>query len=733
MCTFASRKLSMNVIMKKLFLLVACLFSVALVAVAQQRGIVRTLERPGQPSMGIQGVTINVLEYPNVIVSKKDGIFSFTIKGKRQGDSYTISRVQKKGYTLVDKQLRGRRFAYSSTVPVEIVMVADAQLENDKKRIEDRAYNRAKKNYDEKVAVLEKQLSEKTISEREYRAKYEELNANYNNYIQMIDEMAERYATTDYKGLSDINRQILECIENADLERADSLINTKGDFDQREQEIANKQELYQKTQNLTQQLEDDLFAELEDLIQDYYNKYTINVGAYRNDSAAYYLERIVRLYPNDVNMINKTAGFIDNYLADYQRALGYYQQGLNLAREHFGENDHRTGYFCERIGLLLDKLGDEDQALEWQHKALSIYEQEAEPDSASISMSYTLIGRAYISKQEYDKALEYTLKGLEMRERAAEPDSASLAQSYNNLGVIYTALGNMEKALEYHAKALNLREEYYGKDDTEVAFSCLNLCIVYAEINDIDKAMEYNQRALDIYQKVLGPDHPYTISLHNTAAELYFKQGSYEMALDRYQQSLEGSKHYYGEESYETIKMLAKIAITHRLMGHDDQVKQFIQKIDEIMGRHKGDESEQAAEICYATGKLFKNDKSYNEALHFFEHAQRIYQATGIENGTTAAAYSHPGHIFYEQGLFDKALKCYQQALDIEKRVLGEQHPFTATCHHYVANAYRQLGDNRLALQHDQQALDILEQTPDKASYEGMIAEIEESIKKLKP
>ena len=129
--------------MKKLLWMTICL-CIGLSAGAQQQGIVRTLERPGKPSEGIAGVIINVLEYPNAIVSKKGGMFSFALNGIRLGDPFTVSRVQKKGYTLVDKRLKGRRFAYSSSVPIEIVMVADQQLENDKKRIEDIAYSRAK-------------------------------------------------------------------------------------------------------------------------------------------------------------------------------------------------------------------------------------------------------------------------------------------------------------------------------------------------------------------------------------------------------------------------------------------------------------------------------------------------------------------------------------------------------------------------------------------------------------
>ena len=175
--------------MKKILFIVLVFFASTFTAGAQtQQGYVRTLEKAKRPSQGIEGVSVNILEYPNTLVTKKGGKFSFTLQGKKQGDAFKISRIQKKGYTLVDKQLKGRSYAYSSSVSVEIVMVADLQLENDKKRIEDKAYEKAKYNYDQKLAVLEKQLKEKSISEQEYRKRYEELNANYNNYIQLIDQ-----------------------------------------------------------------------------------------------------------------------------------------------------------------------------------------------------------------------------------------------------------------------------------------------------------------------------------------------------------------------------------------------------------------------------------------------------------------------------------------------------------------------------------------------------------------
>ncbi len=555
--------------MKEFIFIITCLLSAIPALQAQQHGIVRTLERPGKPSEGISGVTINVLEYPNAIVSKKGGKFSFSIDGKRPGDSFTISRVQKRGYTLVDKQLKGRRFAYSPSVPIEIVMVTDAQLENDKKRIEDKAYNRAKKDYDKKVAVLDNQLKEKTISEQEYRKKYEELNQNYNNYIQLIDQMAERYATTDYKDLSNVNREILECIEDADLERADSLINTKGSFDLREQELNNKRALKQKSEQLSQELEKDIEIELADLIQDYASKFYIHSAAYRNDSAVHYLERIVKLNPTAVGEIFFAANFIDSYLADYPRARKYYQMALDQINDS-GDDEMQdaVGSICQSIGLTYDNQNEPDKALEWHHKSLDILNQNANPDTSAVSMAYTLIGRAYLNKGDYDKGLEYTLKGLHMREQAAQPDTAELAQSYNNLGVIAERLNDYNKALEYHHKALDLRQQAFGTDSQITAFSHLNIgSCYYNSAQDKDRAIEHLNKAYTVFHQQLGDAHPYTQSTVAFLGQISLEQANYDQAVKYFREYVHGTQQYYGAESYQAARSMIYLANAYLKKG----------------------------------------------------------------------------------------------------------------------------------------------------------------------
>ena len=543
----------MNMMKKVLWMMVG--LCIGMSAMAQQSGIVRTLERPSKPSEYLAGVSIDVLEYPNVIVSKKGGKFSFSIPGKRQGESFTVTRVQKKGYSLVDKQLKGRRFAYSSSVPLEIVMVSDTQLENDKKRIEDKAYDKAKKNYDQKVVALEKQLKQKTISEQEYRAKYEELNSNYNNYIQLIDQMAERYATTDYSGMDEMSQEIQACIENADLEQADELINRKGSFDKREQELLNKKQLKEKSEQLSQQLQEDIDKELEDLKRDYFSKYTIQASNYQNDSAAYYLERLVRLDTTDVRILQYAAVFFDSQMADYPQALTYYQRALIQVQRQYGVVSEEAGFITEFIGLTYDHMGDLDQSLEWHHKALDIYEQTEGLDNPDAALVYTHIGRIYMHQDSLEKALEYTLKGLDIRNRTIQDkDNLDFSQSYNNLGVIYSNMGEYEKAMEYHMKALEQRERVLGTDHEGTALSYLNIGSVYAALEDLDNALSYYQKAREAYQAAFGPAHPNTIMALGYVASIYYAKNDFGEILKCYRQALEACEQCYGSDHPNTQK-----------------------------------------------------------------------------------------------------------------------------------------------------------------------------------
>lgn len=190
----------------------------------EQHGVIRTIGRPGHPGKPLANVTVRIQGLTNSVLTSAEGIFVIPMLNKKDGDSLIFRNVSKPGYELLDKSLIGRPYVFSSQVPIELLMVDLMQLEADKRRIEERAYQKAEETYRVKLAQLEQQKANSELSLNQYQEALHTLQANYEKYTMLIGDMAERYARTDYDRLDSLDREINLCIENGYLDRADSLI-----------------------------------------------------------------------------------------------------------------------------------------------------------------------------------------------------------------------------------------------------------------------------------------------------------------------------------------------------------------------------------------------------------------------------------------------------------------------------------------------------------------------------
>ena len=212
--------------MRKTFLLVI-IAAVSISTLAQeQQGFVKTLGRPNKPGVPLRNVTIQMVGMVNPVTSSSTGEFHLSAFNKKDGDPIKLLRVLKNGYELRDKDLIGREMVFSSRVPIYITMVDTHQLAADKKRIEDNARRVAEKNYQKKLEQLEKENEENKLSAEKFRQEKDALEEKYEKYLSLIGDMADRYARTDYDQLDSIDVEINICIENGELEKADSLIHT---------------------------------------------------------------------------------------------------------------------------------------------------------------------------------------------------------------------------------------------------------------------------------------------------------------------------------------------------------------------------------------------------------------------------------------------------------------------------------------------------------------------------
>lgn len=475
-----------------------------------QKGYVKTKGRMVNgklvPGQGLKGATVSIKGRTAVLVNADDGAFSFPVTESM----FRVDSVRKKGYQLVDMDAIGKSYKPSPN-PLYIVMETPEQQLQDKLNAERKIRRNLQKQLQDKEDEIETLKEENKISLEEYQKSLQKLYQDQENNEQLIADMAKRYSELDYDQLDEFYRQVSYYIENGELVKADSLLNTRGDLSQQVEEQLQKGQALQEQEEQLGKAKAVHAADQEELARRCYSYYETFAAQHMNDTAAYYLELRASLDTTNVDWLNEAGEFISQYIADYNKAQVYFQKGLKLSIAKSGEQSERSGTQYANIGETYWYLGNYEKALEFNNKALSIRKKVFGEEHPYVANSYHEIGVNYYSLGDYEKALEFQNKALSIWKKVVGEEHPNVATSYHQLGKVYTQKGDYPKALEYLQKALNIRLKNYGEIHFEVAASYFYIGSVYEQLGDIAKAIEYYEKAVRIDEHALGIDHPYTI------------------------------------------------------------------------------------------------------------------------------------------------------------------------------------------------------------------------------
>lgn len=449
--------------MKKSFLIFVSLL-VSLLSFSQtQQGIVKTRGRmvDGQlvPGRRLAGATIT-LNFGNPLVSGDQGVFSFNVPA---GKCFSLVSAEKQGYTLADAEYTRRSFKYSAGNPFYVVLEDESQRQADINE----ATRKVRKTL---IAQLEKREEEiealkvqNKITEKEYQERLQKLYDNQSKSEQLVKEMAERYASTDYDLLDEINRQVQQYIEEGELQKADSIIRRKGDMEQRVAEYhnavaANKQEREKlNSQEVKlEQSEAGAAKTYEDLSQDLLHRSEISFQEFKQDSTLYYLKMRADLDTTNVDAVWMYAELcrIQNKFEDCER---YYNICLNFYARN---NDlPKIASVQNNIGILYDNLHDYSNSEKHYKLALENFEQlfKQNPDTyrADLAGCYNEKAYVYARESDYSNAHQCVDKAISLM-----PTDANY---YDTKGEILLMQGKTKEALEMWKQVLELDPDFLDK------------------------------------------------------------------------------------------------------------------------------------------------------------------------------------------------------------------------------------------------------------------------------
>ena len=434
-------------------ILTAIVFSlVALSAMAQtQRVVVKTPGRQQDDGSITKGQRIAeayvTVQGGNTYESDTNGELRM---GKPSAGKYRFSGVRKEGYELADADFLMRDHNYSAENTLYINMDSGDELRALTRKVE----NKVRRNYmaqlQAKTDEIERLRAEGKTTREELLRMQAEIDAAWDNFEKMVEEKAREYLTIDFDLTDDFKSEISYYIINGELQKADSMLATRGDLDER---ITRNIRLREQTEK-----------EIVSLAEECYYKHDICSQRFECDSAAYWLERRTELDPENVEWINDAADYIYLRIGDYNRALEYLNKALKIREKVLGTEHPSTAINYNDIGVCYDNLGDYDKAFEYYNKALKIQEKVLGTKHPDTALSYNNIGGYHNKLGDYDKALVYLNKALEIREKVLGTEHPDTAASYNNIGGGYNDLDDYDTALEYYNKALKIFEKFFGAE-----------------------------------------------------------------------------------------------------------------------------------------------------------------------------------------------------------------------------------------------------------------------------
>jgi tetratricopeptide (TPR) repeat protein len=283
-------------------------------------------------------------------------------------------------------------------------------------------------------------------------------------------------------------------------------------------------------------------------------------------------------------------------------------------------------------------------------------------------------------------------KALQSRISIYGDTHSAVAGSYNNLALCLKKLGELDEARPLYEKSLAIRKRQYGDRHPAVATALNNLGLLLKKQRKYDEAMPKYKQALQIRQEIYGVNHPDVAASLNNLALLYDAKQQRSEALKLHEEALIirakvlGEDHKLVAESYNNIGLLLK------KMGQVPRAKEMFEKalaIRMLQGEDHPDVKATQANIAglVATAETGSNGEN---VVHL-----RVF---GREHLNLALSLRHIALKLGEEGFVAQSRPMLEQSLALLKESLNETDEEIALGSTYLADVYRSIGKNAVAL-----------------------------------
>jgi len=514
----------------------------------------------------------------------------------------------------------------------------------------------------------------------------------------LVHDLAERYAAIDYDQLDEFNRQIHSYILEGQFVKADSLIRSKGDMNERKESYF---KLHESNEQKAAELSRDQQAEkmmLEDIARDCYSKHEIFKMQHMNDSAAYYLEFRASLDTTNVDWLLELGNYVMLDLADYDRSISIYASALSISEQQ--ESQKYVANCANDIGFAYAQKGETDTALVYFQKALAIAQEIRDSDFESTI--YLNMADLYTDFGEYEQAMNYYNLALE---KVDEADKTSKAIILGNIGNLYSEMGKFDEAEKYVNQAISLiRSDANADRNSTLALLYGLLSSIYLEMELNNDAIDCCNKALLIANNIYDEKHPIIASFYGTLGAAYSNLGDTAKALSYKEKNIELKRLIYGENSPKLSVSYNNLAKLYSKLGRYEEAIELYTEALRLQLIYAGENHFSCAILYNNIGFEYKLREDFHQALMYYDKALAVLKFNaeqGNLNPFIITTLNNMGCVYQIVGEYKTSIEYFRQCLDYAKKIYDKYPPSFYTTVYSTDTSFRKAieqepGDKKL-------------------------------------
>jgi tetratricopeptide (TPR) repeat protein len=313
--------------------------------------------------------------------------------------------------------------------------------------------------------------------------------------------------------------------------------------------------------------------------------------------------------------------------------------------------------------------------IERKEELLEVQTLENGPEHISVATTLFELAVLNSKNNNLSAALDFTQRALEIQKSTLNMSDA--CESLHFMADLHTKQTQFTAALSCYHESQRLQEAVFGYFHEETANTLNRIGNVYATQGEFGLAMENYKEALRILKECCGEEvkNPLVSQTLIQIGAVYYRErnslATIQSKVDGYSTFIEGG-------------MLEVIGRAHEERGSYRMALAFFEeKLQFLNDNDNSSDLEQVAETLNSLGMLSCRAGLYLEAIDYYDRALGIQMKLGCNEVQLAMARVLAGSVQYSLGHFRKALKLFQDAIDtLRDHVGSEQETVAATLFH---------------------------------------------------